>query len=764
MNGIKLYEGRPIWLRDKETILADDGNLSATYEQAQGAALNQDALRDETIAWPILKAHNVGNDDNNLNIRFDSITSHDITYVGIIQTCIASGLKKFPIPYVLTNCHNSLCAVGGTINEDDHKFGLSAAKKFGGIFVPANVAVIHSYNREMMAACGKMILGSDSHTRYGALGTLAIGEGGGELSKQLLEQTYDVPRPEVVGVVLRGEPKKWVGPHDVALALIKAVFESGFTKNKVMEFIGSGVHNLPIEFRNGIDVMTTETTCLSSIWRTDDKTEDYLTVHSRPQDFKELKEGDAVCYDGIVEVNLDEIEPCIALPYHPSEVYTIREVQENPQEIFAAIEEKTASIFENNDVKVDLQSKIQDGKVHIEQGVIVGCSGGTFDNLLAAAQIVKGKRATGGGFNFSVYPGSQAIYLDLVRKGVIADLIEAGAIVKPAFCGPCFGAGDTPGNNELAVRHATRNFPNRDGSKPGEGQNTMIALMDAKSIAATAINGGFLTSAEDVEWEETDVDFTFDKTVYDNSVIDCWGKADPSVELVYGPNIKPWPTMPALTEDLMVVVASHIDDPVTTTDELIPSGDTSSYRSNPLRLAEFTLSRKDPAYVEEAKRIQTFEVKREEGNAELYAPWLEDQLAEIGAKDLAEVGIGSAIYANKPGDGSAREQAASNQKVLGGWVNFAHEYATKRYRSNLINWGILPFLVEDAEVLEKGAVVYLPEIRKHVEEKTEEIPAYVLREGKDRQEITVRLGQLTDDEREILLAGCLINYNRNNVE
>ncbi len=764
MKGLTLYEGRPIWIRDSETILADEKGQEEAYQKACGTSLDKEALRDRSIAWPILKAHNVGDDDDNLNIRFDSITSHDITYVGIIQTCIASGLKRFPIPYVLTNCHNSLCAVGGTINEDDHKFGLSAVKKFGGIFVPANVAVIHSYNREMMAACGKMILGSDSHTRYGALGTLAIGEGGGELSKQLLEQTYDVKRPEVVGIVLRGKPKKWVGPHDVALSLIKAVFASGFTKNKVMEFVGPGVHKLPIEFRNGIDVMTTETTCLSSIWRTDDKTRDYFEVHGRPQDYKELREGEAVCYDGIVEVNLDEIEPCIALPYHPSEVYTIREVQENPQEIFARIEEKTKSLFENNDVTVDLQAKIVDGKVHVDQGVIVGCSGGTFDNLVSAAQIVKGKQATGGGFNFSVYPGSQAIYLDLVRKGVVADLMEAGAIVKPAFCGPCFGAGDTPANNELAIRHATRNFPNRDGSKPGEGQNTMVALMDAKSIAATAINGGFLTSAEELDWAEPDLSFSFDKSVYDNSVIDCWGKADPSVDLVYGPNIKAWPNMPALTDDLMVVIASHIDDAVTTTDELIPSGDTSSYRSNPLRLAEFTLSRKDPAYVATAKEIQQFEINREEGNPQSYAPWLDEKLKEIKAKDLAEVGIGSAIYANKPGDGSAREQAASNQKVLGGWANFAHEYATKRYRSNLINWGILPFLVEDEAALVKGALVYIPEIRNQIEEKSDTIKAFVMREDQETVEISLQLGQLTDDEREILLAGCLINYNRNRAE
>ena len=760
---IKLYDGKPIWLRDTAEILPDTPEQDAAFQSKTGKKADKDALRNNTIAWPILKAHNSG-DDVNLNIKFDSITSHDITFVGIIQTSIASGMKEFPLPYVLTNCHNSLNAVGGTINEDDHKFGLSAVKKYGGVYVPTNVAVIHSYNREMMSGCGRMILGSDSHTRYGALGTIAIGEGGGELSKQLLKQTYDVKRPQVVGIVLRGEPKPWVGPQDVALSIIKAVFEIGFTQNKIMEFIGPGVASLPIEFRNGIDVMTTETKCLSSIWRTDDNTKNYFEVHQRPDAYKQLIEGEEVCYDGIVEVDLSEIEPSIALPYHPSEVYPIKEVLKNPHDIFAEVEARSKTLFEHNDIVVDMQSKIVDGKVKTDQGIIVGCSGGTYDNLLAASQIVKGKNAAQNGYSFSCYAGSQPIYLDLLKKGAIADLVEAGAIIKPSFCGPCFGAGDTPANNEFSIRHATRNFPNREGSKPGEGQISMVALMDARSIAATAINGGYLTSAEDVDWEFSPKPFVFDKGVYDRTVVDRLGKADPEAELVYGPNIKPWPEMPALTDDLLLVVSSHIDDPVTTTDELIPSGETSSYRSNPHRLAEFTLSRKDPAYVAHAKNVQTYEVKREKGNAEYYAPWLKEKLEALGADPIEEIGIGSAIFANSPGDGSAREQAASNQKVLGGWANFAKEYATKRYRSNLINWGIMPFLVKDGELLPKDAIVFVPNIRKAIIDNKDEIAAYVLFENEDPKDITFKLGGLTDNEREILLAGCLINFNRNNAK
>jgi len=759
--GVRLHEGKVLWLNGR--IVGADEDQAGAYLAATGKAWDEAALRDATIAWPILSAHHQGEAaDDQLRLKFDSITSHDITYVGIIQTARASGMTRFPIPYVLTNCHNSLCAVGGTINEDDHKFGLSAVKKYGGIYVPPNLAVIHSYNRERMAGCGRMILGSDSHTRYGALGTIAIGEGGGELAKQLLEQTYDIRRPEVVGIVLSGEPRHYVGPQDVALAIIKAVYDSGFTKNRIMEFIGDGVAHLPMEFRNGIDVMTTETTCLSSIWRTDDQTAAYLEAHGRSEDYRELREGEAVLYDGIVEVDLNEVEPMIALPYHPSNVYAIREVQADPHGILSEAQERAQKLFENTAVKVDLLSKIRNGRVWTDQGVIVGCSGGTFDNIVAAAQIVKGHSTGENGYNFSVYAGSQPAFIELAKNGAVSTLMESGAIIKPAFCGPCFGAGDTPGNNELSIRHATRNFPNRDGSKPGEGQISMVALMDARSIAATAINGGALTSASQIDWTPETVEYRYDETVYRNKVVDCRGAANPEETLILGPNIKDWPEMPELSEAMFFEIASHIDDPVTTTDELIPSGETSSYRSNPLRLAEFTLSRKDPDYVATSKRIHAMEKAREAGEAPQY-DWVKRAIGELGfTVDFAASGIGSAVYANKPGDGSAREQAASCQRVIGGWANFAKEYATKRYRSNLLNWGIVPFVVGDGSALEKGAVVFVPKLRSAIASRQAELEGFVLREGRPSERITLTLGELTDTEREILSVGSLINYNRKN--
>lgn len=752
---IKLIE-KPVLLKDGKEIEEYKENSEIDYNQAKKG----------TIAYKILSEHNYSEDEENLKIKFDSITSHDITYVGIIETAIASGMKKFPLPYVLTNCHNSLCAVGGTINEDDHKFALSAAKKFGGIYVPPNLAVIHSYNREVMAKCGNMILGSDSHTRYGALGTMAVGEGGGELAKQLLSQTYDVKAPEIVGVYLTGAPDKSVGPQDVALQIIKAVFENGFVKNKVMEFIGDGVANLPIEFRNGIDVMTTETTCWSSIWQTDEKTQEYFETHKRPKDYKEIKPENLALYDAMIVVDLSKIKPSIALPYHPSNVYTIEELKANPVEIFAEAEEKANKLFDSSDVKVDLQSKIVDGEIHVDQGIIVGCSGGTFDNIMAATDIIRGNSTGSDIFSMTLYPGSQPINMELVRNGSMADLMEAGVVLKNAFCGPCFGAGDTPANNEFSIRHATRNFPNRDGSKPTEGQNTMIALMDAKSIAATAINGGILTGADEIDFELTDKKFNYDPAIYENKVYNGWEKADPTVELVYGPNIKPWPEMPKMTENVLLKVVTHITDPVTTTDELIPSGETSSYRSNPIRLAEFTLGRKDSKYVENSKAVHKYELSREEGNnpeetfEELKVVYQKIKNIEgFDGINPTEIGIGSTIYANKPGDGSAREQAASSQRILGAWANLAKEYATKRYRSNLINWGIVPFLIEDENLVRKNDFVFVPNLKTALEEKNDKIKAYVI--GEEVKEIELSVGDLTEDERDILIQGSLINFNKN---
>ncbi len=698
-----------------------------------------------------------------LQIKFDKLTSHDITFVGIIQTARASGIEKFPVPYVLTNCHNSLCAVGGTINEDDHMFGLTAAKKYGGVYVPPHQAVIHQFAREMLAGGGKMILGSDSHTRYGALGTMAMGEGGPELVKQLLNRTYDINMPEVIGIYLKGKPVKGVGPQDVALAIIGAVFEKGYVNNKVMEFVGPGVSNLSADFRIGVDVMTTETTCLSSIWRTDDKIKEFYEIHGRSEDFKELNPGKVAYYDGIVEVDLDKIKPMIAMPFHPSNTYTIEEVNANLDDILADVE-KRALVSLDGAVDYSLRDKVRDGKLYVDQGIIAGCAGGGYENICAAANILKGASIGSDEFTLSVYPASTPIYMELVKNGAVADLMQTGAIVKTAFCGPCFGAGDTPANNAFSIRHSTRNFPNREGSKLQNGQISSVALMDARSIAATAANKGYLTAATDVEASDFIPKYHFDKTIYDNRVFDSKGVADPSVEIQFGPNIKDWPEMSALPQNMLLKVVSEIHDPVTTTDELIPSGETSSYRSNPLGLAEFALSRKDPAYVGLAKEVQKAQKAIEAGEdaAEAF-PEVKDILATV-KESYADVtqdnlGIGSTIFAVKPGDGSAREQAASCQKVLGGWANIANEYATKRYRSNLINWGMLPFTIKKGDLPFKNKdYIFVPEIRKAVEDKLTSIPAYVVNEG--MKEITLTLGELTDDEREIILKGCLINYYR----
>ena len=716
-----------------------------------------------TIAYGILRDHNTSGNMEKLQIKFDKLTSHDITFVGIIQTARASGIEKFPVPYVLTNCHNSLCAVGGTINEDDHMFGLTAAKKYGGVYVPPHQAVIHQFAREMLAGGGKMILGSDSHTRYGALGTMAMGEGGPELVKQLLNRTYDINMPGVIGIYLKGKPVKGVGPQDVALAIIGAVFEKGYVNNKVMEFVGPGVSNLSADFRIGVDVMTTETTCLSSIWRTDDKIKEFYEIHGRSEDFKELNPGKVAYYDGIVEVDLDKIKPMIAMPFHPSNTYTIEEVNANLDDILADVE-KRALVSLDGAVDYSLRDKVHDGKLYVDQGIIAGCAGGGYENICAAANILKGASIGSDEFTLSVYPASTPIYMELVKNGAVADLMQTGAIVKTAFCGPCFGAGDTPANNAFSIRHSTRNFPNREGSKLQNGQISSVALMDARSIAATAANKGYLTPATDVEASDFIPKYHFDKTIYDNRVFDSKGVADPSVEIQFGPNIKDWPEMSALPQNMLLKVVSEIHDPVTTTDELIPSGETSSYRSNPLGLAEFALSRKDPAYVGLAKEVQKAQKAIEAGEdaAEAF-PEVKDILETV-KESYADVtqdnlGIGSTIFAVKPGDGSAREQAASCQKVLGGWANIANEYATKRYRSNLINWGMLPFTIDKGELPFKNKdYIFVPDVRKAVEDKLTKIPAYVVNEG--MKEITLTLGELTDDEREIILKGCLINYYR----
>ena len=751
---MKLYDTGVYLLNGQKIVPENQADFPVSKEEAAKS----------TIAYSILKAHNTSGNMEKLQIKFDKLTSHDITFVGIIQTARASGLEKFPVPYVLTNCHNSLCAVGGTINEDDHMFGLTCAKKYGGVYVPPHQAVIHQFAREMLAAGGKMILGSDSHTRYGALGTMAMGEGGPELVKQLLSQTYDINMPGVVAIYLTGSPRPGVGPQDVALAIIGKVFANGYVKNKVMEFVGPGVANLSADFRIGVDVMTTETTCLSSIWQTDEKIQEFYEIHGRSEDYKELKPGETAYYDGCVEIDLSEIRPMIAMPFHPSNTYTIDELKANLDDILADVEKK-AQISLDGKVPYTLRDKVIDGKLYVEQGIIAGCAGGGFENICAAADILKGKSIGADAFTLSVYPASTPIYMELAKNGVLAGLLETGAVVKTAFCGPCFGAGDTPANNAFSIRHTTRNFPNREGSKIQNGQISSVALMDARSIAATAANKGFLTSAEDYTGGYTGQKYFFDKTIYDNRVFDSKGIADPDVEIQFGPNIKDWPEMAALPENLIVKVVSEIHDPVTTTDELIPSGETSSYRSNPLGLAEFTLSRKDPAYVGRAKEVQKAQKAIQEGKCPVEALPEMKPVMDVIKKDYPNVskenlGVGSTIFAVKPGDGSAREQAASCQKVLGGWANIANEYATKRYRSNLINWGMLPFLIKEGELpFANGDYLFFPQIRKAVEEKDDVIQGYgVGAEG--LKEFEVALGELTDDEREIILKGCLINYNR----
>ena len=751
---MKLYDTGVYLQNGQEIIPENQANLPVAKEEA---ARN-------TIAYSILKAHNKSDNMEKLQIKFDKLTSHDITFVGIIQTARASGLEKFPVPYVLTNCHNSLCAVGGTINEDDHMFGLTCAKKYGGVYVPPHQAVIHQFAREMLAGGGKMILGSDSHTRYGALGTMAMGEGGPELVKQLLCQTYDINMPGVVAIYLKGTPRPGVGPQDVALAIIGEVFANGYVKNKVMEFVGPGVANLSADFRIGIDVMTTETTCLSSIWQTDAKIEEFYAIHGRPEDYKELKPGNVAYYDGCVEIDLSEIKPMIAMPFHPSNTYTIDELKANLDDILADVE-KRAQVSLDGKVPFTLRDKVVDGKLYVEQGIIAGCAGGGFENICAAADILKGKNIGHDAFTLSVYPASTPIYMELAKNGVLAELIGTGAVVKTAFCGPCFGAGDTPANNAFSIRHTTRNFPNREGSKIQNGQISSVALMDARSIAATAANKGFLTSAEEFDGSYSEHKYYFDKSIYENRVFDSKGVADPSVEIQFGPNIKDWPEMAALADNLILKVVSEIHDPVTTTDELIPSGETSSYRSNPLGLAEFTLSRKDPAYVGRAKEIQAAQKAIQAGNCPAEAvPELKPVMETIHKSypdvDKTNLGVGSTIFAVKPGDGSAREQAASCQKVLGGWANIANEYATKRYRSNLINWGMLPFLIPAGDLpFKNGDFLFFPGIRKAVEEKADVIKGYTV-DGDNLKEFEVTLGELTDDEREIILKGCLINYNR----
>ena len=751
---MKLYDTGVYLLNGQKIVPENQADFPVSKEEAAKS----------TIAYSILKAHNTSGNMEKLQIKFDKLTSHDITFVGIIQTARASGLEKFPVPYVLTNCHNSLCAVGGTINEDDHMFGLTCAKKYGGVYVPPHQAVIHQFAREMLAAGGKMILGSDSHTRYGALGTMAMGEGGPELVKQLLSQTYDINMPGVVAIYLTGSPRPGVGPQDVALAIIGKVFANGYVKNKVMEFVGPGVANLSADFRIGVDVMTTETTCLSSIWQTDEKIQEFYEIHGRSEDYKELKPGETAYYDGCVEIDLSEIRPMIAMPFHPSNTYTIDELKANLDDILADVEKK-AHISLDGKVPYTLRDKVIDGKLYVEQGIIAGCAGGGFENICAAADILKGKSIGADAFTLSVYPASTPIYMELAKNGVLAGLLETGAVVKTAFCGPCFGAGDTPANNAFSIRHTTRNFPNREGSKIQNGQISSVALMDARSIAATAANKGFLTSAEDYTGGYTGQKYFFDKTIYDNRVFDSKGIADPGVEIQFGPNIKDWPEMAALPENLIVKVVSEIHDPVTTTDELIPSGETSSYRSNPLGLAEFTLSRKDPAYVGRAKEVQKAQKAIQEGKCPVEALPEMKPVMDVIKKDYPNVskenlGVGSTIFAVKPGDGSAREQAASCQKVLGGWANIANEYATKRYRSNLINWGMLPFLIKEGELpFTNGDYLFFPQIRKAVEEKDDVIRGYVVG-AEGLKEFEVALGELTDDEREIILKGCLINYNR----
>lgn len=725
---------------------------------------NKETLKKNTITYKILSSHNTSNNDKNLKLKFDALASHDITYVSIIQTARASNLKEFPIPYILTNCHNSLCAVGGTINEDDHIFGLSACKKYGGIFVPAHLAVIHQYVREKVASCGKMVLGSDSHTRYGALGCMGIGEGGGEIVKQLLGKTYDINYPEVILVYLENNVRKGVGPQDVALAIIKAVFENGFVKNKIMEFVGPGVKNLSVDFRNGIDVMTTETTCLSSIWETDDKVKEYYKIHNRVEEFKYLKPTDVAYYDGALHVDLSKIEPMIALPFHPSNAYPITEVNKQPKEFLEKIEEEARSLIENLKINFSLKNKIEKNRLKVDQGIIAGCAGGLFENIVEAGRILKNGNIGNSHFSLSIYPASQPIYLELVKNGIVNDLMKAGVVIKTAFCGPCFGAGDTPFNEGFSVRHTTRNFPNREGSKPNQGQIAYVALMDARSIAATSLNKGLLTPATEINYDKKKIFYHFDNSIYENRVYDGYKKADKNVSLIFGPNIADWPEMIALPEHLILKVATVINDPVTTTDELIPSGETSSYRSNPLKLAEFTLSRKDPEYVKRAKAIQLIELERQKlanGNdvKKEILKELEDLVCTYLNVGVEKVAFGSVVVARKPGDGSAREQAASCQKVLGGWANIAIEYATKRYRSNLINWGMLPFTIQEKEfeLFSLNDYIIIPKVKQKIRENEKIFEAILIKENK-KIELQLYISDLTQDEKDIIIAGSLINY------
>ena len=754
---IKLYE-TGVYLVDGTELVTDP----AAFAQKYGSVSREEAMKG-TMAYGVIAAHNTAEDMENLRLKFDSMTSHDITYVGIIQTARASGMKQFPLPYVLTNCHNSLCAVGGTINEDDHKFALSAAKKYGGIYVPTNLANIHSYNREAMAGCGRMILGSDSHTRYGALGCMGIGEGGGELAKQLVGRTYDFTRPGVVAVYLTGAPKPGVGPHDIALSIVGAVYKNGYVKNRVMEFVGPGIANLPIEYRNAIDVMTTETTCWSSLWVTDEETKTYYVRHGRPEAYKKMEPKNVAWYDGCVYIDLSTVECTIAMPMHPSNTYTIHELQANAADILHQVQEEANKQIKG--AKMDLMSKLHsDGSIWVDQGELAGCSGGTFDNIVAAADILRGRSCGNGTFSLSIYPGSMPAYAELVKTGRIADLVSAGAIIRECFCGPCFGAGDCPANGEFSIRHTTRNFPNREGSKPGEGQMSAVALMDARSIAATAANGGRLTAASDMDVEYSKPDYHYEAGIYEKRVYNGWGKADPDAELKFGPNIKDWPQMPALTDDLLVRVCSYITDPVTTTDELIPSGETSSYRSNPERLSEFALFRRDPEYVGRSKVMRQIERDREAGKElpeEVMNVYAALTAAGI-ANDPKNTDIGSTIFANMPGDGSAREQAASCQRVMGASANFAKAYATKRYRSNCINWGMTPFLVEHPEVFALGDYIFVPGVRQAVLENRESFPAYAVKPDGTVTEFAVSTGKLTEAERQIIADGCLINYYRNN--
>jgi len=763
---VKLYNGGAYLINGNTLIEENDIKKLETFT---GKDINKEEAVKGSIAYNILKAHNTSGNMDKLRLKFDAMASHDITFVGIIQTAKASGMEKFPLPYVLTNCHNSLCAVGGTINEDDHMFGLSAAKKYGGIYVPPHIAVIHQYMREAFAGCGKMILGSDSHTRYGALGTMAIGEGGGELVKQLLEDTYDVNRPQVIAVYLTGAPNKGVGPQDIALAIIGAVFKNGYVKNKIMEFVGPGIASMTTDYRNGVDVMTTETTCLSSVWETDEDTKKYLTVHGRANEYKQLKPADITYYDGVVYVDLSTIKPMIALPFHPSNVYEIDTLNENLEDLLHEVELEAVKIGKEAGKGLKLVDKITDGKLRVSQGIIAGCAGGTYSNVMEAAHILKGHSTGFDEFNLNVYPSSQPVFIETTRNGAVADLMESGAVVKTAFCGPCFGAGDTPANNGLSIRHTTRNFPNREGSKPGSGQMSAVALMDARSVAATARNKGILTPATEFADDYTVPEYRYDDTIYKNRVYNGFGNANKDSELIYGPNIKDWPQMTALTDNILLKVCSKILDEVTTTDELIPSGETSSYRSNPLGLAEFTLSRRDPEYVGRSKQVDIIEKARRNGedilkdNAEL--TYVFDKIRTIdGFSNIVanDTEIGSMIYAKKPGDGSAREQAASCQRVIGGLANIAKEYATKRYRSNVINWGMLPFLLDDKPDFEVGDYIFVPNIKSHLRGDMSKIPAYII--GDNIKEISLTIAEMTDAEKSIVEAGSLINYNKSKIK